>query len=228
MMELISIAFSPINVVVTVLLILMVLYWVMVILGALDVELLDIDLADSDYDAGADADVELDADGELDTDIGGQGAVRSILRFFYIGEVPIMILVSILVLTLWTLCMLGTHYLNPGRHFIVALPIYGVSLVLSLAVCRIFAMPLKRIHDLFNKDSNAPRDVMGRICTVMTTSVSDQMGQVEVRTKGAPIVLNAVSDSEHVFHKGDEAVITGKDEDRGVYTVAPVDLEKRP
>ena len=87
-------------------------------------------------------------------------------------------------------------------------------------------MPLKKVYDMFNKDYNAPRKVMGRICTVVTTSVSDKMGQAEVKTKGAPIVLNVISDGEHVFHKSDEAVIVGKDNEKGIYTIAPLDLEK--
>ena len=137
-----------------------------------------------------------------------------------------MLLASILILTMWTLCMFGNHYFNPMNSFLVALPVYAVSLVLSLAVCRVFAMPLKKIHEMFNKDYNAPKEVTGRICIVTTTSVSQKMGQAEVKTKGAPIVLNVVSDSDHVFHKGDEAVVVSVDKEKGIYKIAPLDLER--
>ena len=56
MIELISIAFSPLNIVFTVLLILIVLYWITVILGVLDVDLFDID-----FDTDVDVDAEVDA-----------------------------------------------------------------------------------------------------------------------------------------------------------------------
>ena len=67
---------------------------------------------------------------------------------------------------------------------------------------------------MFKKDYNAPRDVKGRICKVITTQVSEKMGQAEVPTKGAPILLNVVANGDHVFHKGDEAVVVEKNEEK--------------
>ena len=54
MMELVTAAFLPVNFVLTVLLILVVLYWLMVIIGALDADLFDIDF-DTDVDVDVDA-----------------------------------------------------------------------------------------------------------------------------------------------------------------------------
>ena len=226
MIDLIQTAFSPVNAVATVLLILNVIYWITVILGALDVDFLDVELFDSGLEAGPDVDVDVDAEGDLDLDMSQHSILRSIMHFFYVGEVPIMLLFSILILSMWTLCMFGNHYFNPSSSLLLAVPVYAMSLVASLFISRIFAMPLKKVYDMFNKDYNAPRKVMGRICTVVTTSVSDKMGQAEVKTKGAPIVLNVISDGEHVFHKGDEALVVGKDSEKGIYTIAPLDLEK--
>jgi hypothetical protein len=228
MIDVIQTAFSSVNIVVTVLLILNLIYWITVILGALDVDFLDVELFDSGLEAGpdVDVDVDVDAEGDLDLDMSQHGVLRSIMHFFYVGEVPIMLLSSILILSMWTLCMFGNHYFNPSSSLLLAVPVYAISLVASLFICRIFAMPLKKVYDMFNKDYNAPRKVIGRICTVVTTSVSDKMGQAEVKTKGAPIVLNVISDGEHVFNKGDEAVIVGRDKEKGIYTIAPLDLEK--
>jgi len=224
MIDLIQTAFSPVNAVVTVLLILNLIYWITVILGALDVDFLDVELFDSGLEAGPD--VDLDAEGDLDLDMSQHGVLRSIMHFFYVGEVPIMLLSSILILSMWTLCMFGNHYFNPGSSLLLAVPVYTISFVVSLLICRISAMPLKKVYDMFNKDYNAPKKVIGRICIVATTSVSDKMGQAEVKTKGAPIVLNVISDGEHVFHKGDEAVVVARDSESGRYRIAPLDLEK--
>ncbi len=226
MVELIQTAFSPVNAVLTVMLILNVVYWLTVILGLLDVDFLDFDLPDSGLEVDSDIDVDMDADGEVAMDLSHDSILSSVLHFFYIGEVPIMLLASIWILSMWTLCMFGNHYFNPMNSFIAALPVYAIGFVSSLAICRVFAMPLKKIHEMFNKDYNAPKKVTGRICIVTTTSVSDKMGQAEVKTKGAPIVLNVISDSDHVFHKGDEAVVVGKDKEKGIYTIAPLDLER--
>ena len=221
MVELISAAFAPVNVVFTVLLLLTGLYWITVILGVLDINLFDVDVVDSSPEISMDADADVGLDG-MEMGIG-----RSVLHFFYVGEVPTMILVSILVLSLWTFSILGNYYLNPGGSFLVATPIFIGNLVASAFVMKLFAVPLKRLYVMLNKDYNAPGDVIGRICRVVTTHVAnDKMGQAEVPTKGAPILLNVLSQDEHVFQKGEEAVIVALDDPKGTYLIAPVNLEK--
>ena len=91
---------------------------------------------------------------------------------------------------------------------------------------KLFGAPLKRLYVMLNKDYNAPGKILGRIGKVITTQVTrEKMGQVEVPTKGAPIVLNVLSQDEHVFAKGEEAVVVRKEGDKGTYLIAPVDLE---
>ncbi len=223
MVEFITAAFAPVNVVFTVLLLLTGLYWITVILGVLDINLFDIELPDS----GLDADVDIDVDADAGINVGGAGVFRSLLLFFYVGEVPTMILVSILILSLWTFSMLGNYYFNPGGSMLMAIPILLVNLVASALVMKLFAMPLRRVYIMLNKDYNAPGDIIGRICKVTTTRVAkDKMGQAEVPTKGAPIILNALSQDDHEFARGDEAVVVSKDSERGTYLIAPVNLEK--
>lgn len=217
MLELFTVAFAPVNVVFTLLLLLVGLYWVTVILGVLDVNLFDIELPDS----GPEVDVATDLDG------AGAGPLRAVLLFFYVGEVPTMILVSILTLSLWTFSVLGNYYLNPKGSLLLAMPILLGNLIVSSLVTKTFAMPLRRLYATLSKDYNAPREVMGRICRITTTHVTkNKMGQAEVATKGAPIVLNVFSRDEHTFEKGQEAVIVGEDRDKGVYFIAPVELER--
>ncbi len=221
MVEFITAAFAPVNIVFTVLLLLTGLYWITVILGVLDVNLFDIDLPDS----GLEADVDVDADADID--VGGMGPLRSILHFFYIGEVPTMLLVSVLILSLWTCSMLGNYYFNPGGSLLVAIPIFFANLIASAFVMKVCGVPLRRLYTMLNKDYNAPGDVIGRICTVTTThATKDRMGQAQVATKGAPIVLNVLSQDDHEFARGEEAVVVAKDSERGTYLIAPVDLER--
>lgn len=220
MIEFITAAFSPVNVVFTVLLLLTGLYWLTVIVGLLDVELFNIEMPEAEIEPG------MDADG-ADVDAVGVGPLRSILQFFYVGEVPTMILASVLILSLWTFSMLGNYYLNPGRSMLVAIPILAGNLVASSIMMKILVAPLRRFYAMLNKDYNAPGKIIGKICTVTTTHVSrEKMGQAEVSTKGAPIVLNVLSQDQHVFGKGEEAVVVEKDDEKGTYLIAPVDLER--
>lgn len=221
-MELITAAFLPVNVVLTVLLIAMVLYWLMVIIGAMDVDFMDIDF-DGDVDVDADAEFDIDADYDADADVG---FMRGVLEFFYVGEVPVMILVSILILSMWVISMIANHAVNPAGSIVVGLPILAGNIVVSVMICKVFVMPFRKMFSALNIDANATRDVMGRICVVTTTQVSQRMGQAEMPSKGAPVLLNVMAEGDNVFHKGDEAVVIGKNSENGVYIIAPVDLEK--
>ena len=105
-------------------------------------------------------------------------------------------------------------------------PIAAGNVVASLMVTKVFSTPLKRLFSMFNKDYNAPRKVVGRIGRVITTRVSDKLGQVEIKSKGAPITLNVITEHGEVLLKGDEAIVVKKCEAKGVHIVAPVNLEK--
>jgi len=222
MVEFVTAAFAPINVVFTVLLLLTGLYWITVIVGLLDVDIFNIEVPDSGLEPGADVDV----DGDVAVD-GDVSFLRSFLHFFYVGEVPTMVLVSILALSLWAFSMLANYYFNPSGSLLMATPIFIANLLFSAFVMKVCAVPLRSLYRMLNKDYNAPGRILGRIGKVITTQVSqEKMGQVEVPTKGAPIVLNVLSQDEHVFTKDEEAVVVEKDDARGIYLIAPVDLEK--
>ena len=220
MSELLHVAFMPENLVFTVLLLLVLVYWIMVILGALDFDFLDID-----FDTDADVDMDVDMDAEADMDFQGGGFLRSVLEFFYVGEVPVMVLVSIFALSAWVVSILGNYYLNPKGSLLLLAPILVGNVIVSCMLVKIAAVPLRKLFKSLDTDPNATRSVMGRICRIVTTEVtSTRIGQGEVTGKGAPVLLNVLAEGDHVFHKDDEAVITGKNKETGVYRVAPVDL----
>ena len=186
MVEFITAAFAPVNVLFTVLLLVTGLYWIMVILGVLDVDLFHIHLPDG----GLDADADVDAGGDIghgpDVDGVEPGAVHSVLHFFYIGEIPTMSLVSIMTLSLWTFSILGNYYLNPEGSGSMSIAILCGDIAISTVVLKFVAFPLRRLFLMLNKDYNAPDDVMGSACTVITTEVTrERIGQAEVPTKGA-------------------------------------------
>ena len=212
MAELMTLALLPVNLVFTLLLLMVILYWIIVILGVLDVDLFQIDV--SDFDA--------------DVDVNGAGASLSgsVLHFFHVGEVPVMVLFSLLVLSLWAGSVLGNYYYNPESLPSRAFGILVVNVVVALVVVKALGAPLKPFYAMFNRDYNAPKPVMGSLCRITTTQVTPtDMGQAEVRTKGAPILLNVLSKQDYRFAKGDEAVVVGKNKESGIHYIVPPKLE---
>ncbi|MCF7958916.1 MAG: DUF1449 family protein [Phycisphaerae bacterium] len=213
MPEVIQEAFLPVNFISTLLLILVLLYWLMVIFGALDLGVFDIDVP------------EADADVDVDGDIGGGGFLSSILEFFYIGEVPAMIIVSIGVLSFWTISIIGNYYLNPTRSMLMALPVCAGNMVITILITKFTLRPFRAFFASLNNDENTIKDVIGQMCVVSTTQVSDKMGQAEVTSGGAPILINAITEDGCTLHKGDQAVVLSKNTKTGVYTIATVEME---
>jgi len=224
MSELISLAFSPINVVFSILLLSIIAYWITVILGVLDTDLFNVELPDPDLDLDMEADVDADAETDVDLDTG---VLWGILHWFYVGEVPVMVLLSLFILSLWAFAILGNYYFNPDQNGLRALALLAGNLIASAMVLKLTAAPLRPVYALLNKDYNAPAKVIGSPCRVTTTAVTAaRIGQVEVTTKGAPIRLNVRAKAPHTFRKGDEALIVDKDKKSGIYHIVPNNLEK--
>ncbi len=227
MVEFITTAFAPANVLFTVLLLVLGLYWTLVILGLLHLDLFHIEHPGVDLQVDADGDIGGGSDGSTDVADVGTGVFHSVLHFLYFGEVPTMLLVSIMVLSLWAFSMLGNHYLNPDGGVVMSVAIFIGDVAVSTLVLKFVVLPLRMFYRMLNRDYNAPGEVVGKVCRIVTTRVTrETMGQAEVATKGAPILLNVLAQDAHVFQKGDEALVVARDDARGTYRIAHRDLER--
>ncbi len=223
MTELLEACFAGTNVVPTVLLGLVLLYWLLVLIGALALDAFDFDL-DMDADVGGDIDV----DGDLDIDVAEPGAFASVLslgvvvlRFMNIGRVPLMVWLSVFALALW----LSTMALDkPQNHATLAqdLLILLRNGVIAVACAKIITQPLRGKFDVV--EAPRVRDLMGRECTVVTPTLNEQSGQSRCATEGAPRLLNARTRSEPLA-KGDRAVIIEIDLAQGIYFVEKAEQE---
>ena len=215
MIEFLSFAFAPANLVFSLLMMLVLVFWGVFVLGALGVDFMDIDLdVDTDADVGADAGAGL-----------GDG-LAAVLIFFHVGQIPVTILVTLLVSTVWMMTVLGNWWLNPEGGLLRGLPVAAVTFVAGLAVVKVVGSPIARIFQALNRDYDLCAKVVGSLCRVTTARVSGRPGgQVEVTLASAPVLVNAVTRNGEELKLGDEAVIVEKDDARGVYVVAPVNLD---
>jgi hypothetical protein len=241
--EFLKICFITANVPFTVMLGAVFIYWIMFIIGAVGLDTFDLDM-DMDLDADVDvdldldmnvdasADVDMDAEMDVDGELAGTGGGTaggslwvSVLRFFNVGDVPLMVLVSVLVFSSWAMGVLGNYYLNPrlttGRSALLLAPV----LFLSLLVTKVVTMPIRKLFSHANAGVEAPTQMVGKTCIVTTSEVTSTFGQARLVREGPPITLNVRCAESHSLSKGDEAVITEHLEKTNTYMVIPFNWE---
>lgn len=194
-------ALTGVNLIPTILLGLILVYWITVILGLIDIDLIDFD-------------VDLDLD-------GGEGfdGFQGVLAFLNLRDMPVMIVFSILALVFWGLAML-LYFLpiTPGGFFngICLIPAFVLSIVLT----KLITNPLKNVFRNSYGDSETQETaIIGQFVT-MTCDLKDQrLGQAEVKRDGASILINVKGEIQgETFKKQEEVYVTRKD-DRDVYYI---------
>lgn len=204
MPELFKNAFTGGNIIPTVLLILVVLYWLIAILGAIDFDILDFDI-------------------DLDLDLpGGEGPFYALLAFLKVGELPFMFVISIIVLNFWIIAMLMYYLPIPvgGRlNTLLLIPAF----ILSVFITKIVTYPLRIVfrHTNLEEDSDDPGIIIvGQLCRLKCPVENGRLGQAEIERDGAPVIINVKSEYEGVnFRKEEIAFVFRKDMDKDLYYI---------
>ena len=213
MNELIQTAFSSVNLIFTFLMVLVLLYWLFIIIGALDFGSFDVEF---DMDADIDTDIDVDADG------GEVGWVSGSLAFFNFGKLPFMVIMSFLVLFSWSISVLVNYYLG-GGSILFAIALFFPNLFVSLCLTKLITTPLLPVFK--NLDSGIePVDYIGLPCKLVLPASSKKLGQAEVNFDNNPLLVNVKVDHESSveFNKGDEAIIVRKAKSKPYYIIQKI------
>lgn len=200
MSELFHNAFSGVNLIPTILLGVVLLYWLIVILGLIDIDLFDIDL---------DFDLEGDSEG-----------LQGILAFFNLKGIPVMVVVSIVALIFWILSMLlYVLPITPGGllNGVLLIPIFIVSLLCSKWIGNSLKGVFQNTYDEAESQEVA---IIGQLATVMCEMKEGRLGQAEIKRDGASIRINVKPEFEgDTFQKYEEAYVTKLGENDIYYIV---------
>lgn len=188
-------------------------YWVFVLLGALDIDLLGgghHHLGDvvGSAKGGAEALKGVDADGGVWNGLG-------------LGRVPLTISVSVILLVGWIGSLLLMHYVVPSISSSGWVPALVLPLVLiaAMVVAAVLVRPLAPVFAFREGKSN--RDYVGHTCTISTGSVDEGFGQATVEDGGTVLVIPVRCDRQGKLARGDKALIIDFDLERQAYVVEP-------
>lgn len=190
----------------TVLLGVCIAYWLLLIAGAVHLDLLHIDL-----------DVDADADAAPDVGHGSWGMVA--FKFLNINEVPFMIWLSLFAISYVTVATSAIAMQPVADDFGAIAAVIACSTAVALLATKVLTQPLRGKFDTV--EPNVAETLIGRTCVITTIEVSERFGQARVESNGAPLLLN-VRGVAGSLSKNDVALIAGYDRDRDVFHVEPV------
>jgi hypothetical protein len=209
MLELFQAAISPHQLLLSLLLALVIGYWLLVILGALDFET---DLPD---DFGG-ADVEAHDGHGINTG----GAWITAGRLFGFSQVPIVVWGSFIILFLWFVSLALNQTWNANadtlRAFLLLLPNFAISAIST----KLITLPVAKLFKAMADADTETEAVIGRSGTVVSIEADATYGQLEISAKGAPLLINVRTQTgAAALPKGAQAQVTSAGPDNTFYFI---------
>lgn len=204
----------------TFLLAIIICYWLLALLGAVDIEMFDLNF---------EVDLDLELDGDIGTDIdsnatGLKGVTGFMLKWGLTG-VPVTVVVSILVAFSWLICYVIVSIFYPLIPVDLIKTILGyvlivVSFLLAIPMTSWIIKPLKKIfitHDAVKKSS-----LIGSECMVKTGYVTPDFGQATYDDGGAGMIFDVRAEVADEIKKGDLVVLVEYNEEDGSYLIKKI------
>lgn len=171
---------------------LVLIYWLAVALGGVEVDLLDVSMDSS-----------LDGAGQVE-------GVAGLLSKLKLNDVPVTVVVTLLTLIGWLISYLVEvwllQYLPLGvLRFPLGLIVTLGALVLAVPVCATICRPLR---PLFRKaEATSSKTVLGQVALVRSGKVTQQHGEAVLEDGGAGLILRVRADEAQGFKRGDRVVL---------------------
>jgi len=212
MNEFLHLMFSPQNVIGTLLLSFCVLYWLIVIVGIIDLDLFDFEL-----------EVDVDSDVDVSSTDGNVAWLNKILVFFNLGKIPFMVWLTFLSFPLWFLLMIVNNAFG-NTSFLISVLFFIPLIIVSAIIAKPLTYPFVKVFAVLDKE-NKPKDLLGKVGRVVLAGNKERKGQVEVSYEGSSIRVYVWPSSKEIkLTKNETVLIIQKSEtEEQVYIVEPYD-----
>lgn len=209
MFELFQVSISPNQILLTLLLGLVVCYWLLVILGALD---FDTDIPD-DFGDG-------DADAHHGHGVNTGGVWLTAGRLFGFSQVPIIVWLSFMILFMWFVSLVLNQKWNAEadtlRSLLLVLPNFAISAIAT----KLVTLPVAKLFKAMTDADTEAEEVIGRTGTIVSIEADELYGQLEIVAKGAPLLINVrTQPGAPALLKGNQAQVTTAGPDNAFYFI---------
>lgn len=177
-----------------------VLYWLVAVLGFVDIDILDFDLPEADANLPS----------SQGTAHSTADALAGLMLKFGLNDVPITVIVSFIGLFGWLISYFSVHFLltlvpDGVFYYLAGGAVIAVTLYAATWITAICIRPLR---PLFKKaGQQAHTDILGQVAIVRSSRVDRSFGEATLDDGGAGLILKVRSLDDTVFKKGDRVVL---------------------
>ena len=198
--------FSFPTIVFTGLLLFMCVYWVLAIIGMIDIDILD-------------ARIDLDMDGDL------EGVAGLMVTLGFTG-VPVTVVLTLLFLGGWAITFLIVHFFflwgdSTLLNILVGSVVMIIAQALSIPITAFLIKPMRPIFRALN-GPEVKKTFVGKSCVIKSTRVDEGFGEANIVIDGADIIIKVRANADHNLHRGDAVLIGEKIDEQSIYWVEPV------
>jgi len=212
------------NAVMTVIMGVLVLYWLFVFISGAGFEDLDLGF-DFDVDV-PDADVpdpDLDADTDADNDVYVEkepGFFIKFLNFMNVSKVPFMLIFSTLKFFIWIGSLITTSFIN-----VASWGLWSLLILIPLGIAGLFftkaaTNPMVKFFREIGYKGEEEIDFLGRSGKMLSSIKDKKIGTAEVMVDNNPMKLNVVSIDGSEIKYGDYIIVADESDDKKIYYVS--------
>lgn len=224
---------SPVILPLTVLVILLIIYWLFTMVSGIDFDL--------DFDIDVDVDTDLDIDSDLGLE-GGNADFEDVsnaeinkddvvgkrqkplkwwqvfLIYFNFVGLPFMFTFTTFVFAWWVIVAILSAFTFSYNN-LLGFIIFIASIIPALIFTKIFTTPFKGFFKKLNKDGDEPVDFLGRKGISLSTFSGDKLGRGEFIVEGNPmnIYIKSLKGEEIKYHEN--ILIIKESTDKNFYYV---------
>ena len=213
MNEVLAYSFEPVNLFPTILLIITVLYWMAVMLGALDIGFLDFDL-DADFET--DVEVDIDLGSEVDGDVSSV-FLQTFLSFLNLGKVPAMVFFSALSMSFWLLTININFILGIGG--LLVFPVYALAFITSMFFAKFLTFPLVPVFNNLNREGKSKFDLAGALGRNVLTLEPGMLGQAKITKDEDTFTIKIKAANQSKLLKNQQIIVIDYIENEGYFIV---------
>ncbi|MEH6824250.1 MAG: DUF1449 domain-containing protein [Motiliproteus sp.] len=177
-----------------------VLYWLVAVLGFIDIDILDFDLPEA----------EANLPSNQGTPFSSTDTLAGLMLKFGLNDVPVTVIISFIGLFGWLISYFSVHFLFASvpdgvLHYLAGCVVIAATLYASAWITALIIRPLRPLFKKVGQQIHT--DILGQVAIVRTSRVDHSFGEATLDDGGAGLILKVRSLDDTVFKRGDRVVL---------------------